>query len=587
MVTSKPLSLAFTLACLFFSAPTFAECQANQQSISQQPMSQQQATEAKGLIELLSQWNLAYYDQGISLVSDGIYDQTLKRFLQLQTCFPELQLPTLTTNKPLKLKHPLVQTGLNKVHSSQAVKDWLTARSHQELWVQPKADGVAVSLVYVNGKLTQAISRGNGELGQDWSEKIKKLPNIPQQINTNLTQVVLQGELVWHLEKHIQANQDSQGARSQIAGFMQRQQTNPEEAKQVEMYVWDWPNSGLSMQAQLNQLVSWGFVRCQGLTQPVKSLNDVKHWQNQWYTQPLFMATDGVVIRQQQRPKAEDWQAKPPSWAIGWKHPAQQAVTHVSKIIYTVGRTGRITPLLELEPFELDQRTISRTSLGSLKNLQSMDVQSGDLVTIKLAGLTIPQLENVLVRSQPRIKTNHPPEDAFHFLSCLQAEAIELSPYQAGCQQQFIARLSWLSSNQALSMQGVGEATWQLLLEEGVLKDLTNWLALTPEQLEKLPSIGEKRSRLLVMNFRQAATKPLEMWLKALGMPPSGSDPLFNEEEAMHWQTLANRSLEDWQGRKGLGAKRAQDLQAFFNDPTIQQQANYLEKMQVIGFSNH
>ncbi|NLW05831.1 MAG: NAD-dependent DNA ligase LigB [Pseudomonadaceae bacterium] len=579
MVTINPPTLAFALVCLFFSSSTFAECQANQQ-----PISQQQATEAKGLIELLSQWNLAYYEQGISLVSDGIYDQTLKRFLQLQTCFPELQLPTLTTNKPLKLKHPLVQTGLNKVHSSQAVKDWLAARSHQELWVQPKADGVAVSLVYGNGKLTQAISRGNGELGQDWTEKAKNLPNIPQQLNTQLAQVVLQGELVWRLENHIQAQQDSQGARSQIAGFMQRQQTNPEQAKQVEMYVWDWPNSGLSMQAQIEQLTSWGFTRSQGLTQPIKSLNDVKHWQNHWYTQPLFMATDGVVIRQQFRPNAKQWQAKPPSWAIAWKHPAQQAVTRVNKIIYTVGRTGRITPLLELEPFELDQRTISRTSLGSLKNLQSMDVQSGDLVTIKLAGLTIPQLENVLVRSQPRIKTNHPSEDSFHFLSCLQAEAIELSPYPKGCEQQFIARLTWLSSKQSLAMQGVGEATWQLLLAEGVLKDLTSWLALTPEQLEKLPSIGKKRSRLLVRNFHLAASKPFTTWLVALGMPPVGSGELFEYGEAAKWQTLAQRSQEEWQARSGVGSKRAEDLQAFFNHPVIKQQIAYLAENGIEGF---
>lgn len=577
IISQLILSLVLIQTTTVYSTTSLINCQTNQQ----------QATETQALAKRLNEWNDAYYQQGASLVSDAIYDQTLQRFTQLQPCFPSIQLTAITGKPSSSVQHPIVQTGLNKVRTSQAVEDWLAARSHQELWVQPKADGVAVTLVYLNGKLNQAISRGNGELGQDWSEKIKKLPNIPQQINTNLTQVVLQGELVWHLEKHIQANQDSQGARSQIAGFMQRQQTNPEEAKQVEMYVWDWPNSSLSMQAQLNQLVSWGFVRSQGLTQPIKSLNDVKHWQNQWYTQPLFMATDGVVIRQQQRPQAEHWQAKPPSWAIAWKHPAQQAVTHVSKIIYTVGRTGRITPLLELEPLELDQRTISRTSLGSLKTLKQMDVQPGDLVTIKLAGLTIPQLEEVLVKSQPREALNHPPETAFHFLSCLQAEAIDESPYPKGCEQQFIARLSWLSSNHALNMQGVGEATWQLLLKEGVLKDLTNWLALTPEQLEKLPSIGEKRSRLLVMNFRQAATQPLEMWLKALGMPPSGSDPLFNGEEAIHWQILANRSLEDWQGRKGLGAKRAQDLQAFFNDPTIQQQANYLEKMQVIGFSNH
>lgn len=579
MPASKLISLVFVLASLIFSTLTFADCSTHQQAISQA-----QAAEAKSLTELLSQWNLAYYEQGVSLVSDDVYDQTLKRFLALQSCFPQLQLPSLTSQQSHKVKHPLVQTGLNKVHSSQALAKWLALHKDKELWVQPKADGVAVSLVYVNGKLTQAISRGNGELGEDWTQKVKKLPNIPQQINTNLPQLVLQGELVWRLEKHIQAKQDSQGARSQIAGFMQRQQTNLEEAKQVDIYIWDWPNSDLTMQAQVKQLTDWGFTRSQGLTQPVKSLKDVKHWQNQWYTQPLFMATDGVVIRQQERPKAENWQAKPPDWAIAWKHPAQQAVTHVKAISYTVGRTGRITPILELEPFELDQRTLSRTSLGSLNKLKQLDLQTGDLVTIQLAGLTIPQLKEVLVRSLPRIKTNHPPENAFHFLSCLKASDIQNSPYPMGCKQQYLARLTWLSSNQGLAMQGVGESTWEALLETGLLVDLTNWLNLTQEQLEKVTGIGIKRSRLLARNFKLAASQPLETWLIALGMPPAGSEKLFGNEETAHWQILANRSLKDWQARSGIGPKRAQDLRDFFHHPLIQHQAKLLAELEVTGF---
>lgn len=564
-----------TFLILSYSTSSLSECTTNPQ----------EHLEAKELMQLLNQWNLAYYEQGISLVTDAVYDQSLQRYFHLQVCYPELNLVALSTQATQQVKHPFAHTGLNKLPTSKAVQQWINERSNQTLWVQPKADGVAVSLVYTNGKLSQAISRGKNGVGQDWTTKVRNLPNVPQQINTHLTQVVLQGELVWRLTNHIQAKQTSQGARSQIAGFMQRQQTDAEEAKKVEVYIWDWPNSGLNMQAQLNQLTRWGFIRSQGLTQPVKNLDEVKHWQNHWYTQPLFMATDGVVLRQQQRPLPETWQEQPPSWAIAWKHPAQQAVTRVSKITYTVGRTGRITPLLELEPFELDQRTISRTSLGSLNKLKQLDVQKGDLVTIQLAGLTLPQLDEVLVRSQPRSKTNHPPEDAFHFLSCLQAKAINKSPYPKGCKQQFIARLTWLSSYQALNMQGISEGTWALLLDAGLLKDLTSWLALTVEDLQPLAGIGTKRSRLLALNFYLARQQPLEVWLSALGMPPSGTDKLFNQQEVKHWQTLAARSLEDWQALSGVGKKRAQDLLEFFNHPVIQEQAGYLAKQGVTGFA--
>ena len=475
------LILVLNYSTTAYSTPSLANCQTNQQ----------QATEAQALAKHLTVWNEAYYQQGISLVSDAIYDQTLQRFTQLQPCFPDIQLPSITGKPSSSLKHPIAQTGLNKVHTSQAIEHWLAQRADQQLWVQPKADGVAVSLVYVNGKLTQAISRGDGAIGQDWTATVQNLPNIPQQISTKLTPVILQGELVWRLENHIQAQQNSQGARSKIAGFMNRQQNNlvnkhATEAQQVELYVWDWPNSGLAMQQQLEQLHHWGFTRSQGLTQPVKSLNAVKHWQNQWYTQPLFMATDGVVIRQQQRPDAQHWRAKPPNWAIGWKHPAQQAVTQVKAISYTVGRTGRITPILELEPIILDQNTVQRASLGGLKNLNKLDVQAGDLVVIQLAGLTIPQLKEVMVRSQPRNQVNPPTEENFHTLSCLQASDIQTSPHPTSCQQQYLARLSWLSAKQGLNMQGISTATWQLLLEQDLLTDLTNWLALTQEQLEPL-----------------------------------------------------------------------------------------------------
>src|SRR5690554_6685067 len=567
-----------------YSSFSFAECQTNPQQTNQQ------LAEAQALAKRLNEWNKTYYQQGVSLVSDAIYDQTLERFTQLQPCFPTIQLASITGKPTSSVKHSIVQTGLNKVHSSQAVEQWLSERANQQLWVQPKADGVAVSLVYLKGKLTQAISRGDGVIGQDWTAKVRNLPNSPRHISTDLTQVILQGELVWRLENYIQAQQDSQGARSKVSGFMNRKPSSLDrvsqaEAQQIEIYVWDWPNSDLTMQQQLEQLNQWGFKRSQGLTQPVTSLNDVKYWQNQWYTQPFFMATDGVVIRQQQRPKAENWQAKPPNWAIAWKHPALEAVTRVSKVIYTVGRTGRITPLLELEPFELDQRTISRTSLGSLNKLKQLDVQKGDLVTIQLAGLTLPQLEEVLVRTQPRIKPKHPSEKNFHSLSCLQTSDLNNSPNPAACQQQFIARLAWLSSKQGLNMQGVGESTWEALLEAGLLADLTNWLNLTQEQLEQVSGLGKKRSRFLTRSFKLAANHPFTTWLVALGMPPAGNEQLFKVGEIANWQTLANRSLEEWQALSGVGKKRAQDLLEFFNHPVIQEQADYLAKQGVTGFA--
>lgn len=570
------LLLSILFSKVFAACPNWSPHQAEQ--------------ELHQLATQLELWDQAYYLQGQSLVSDAIYDQSRQNFYLWQSCFklPHITLSSIPTGNNNHLQHPVVQTGLDKVHHLDEVAQWLNLRRGQSFWVQPKADGVAVTLVYQQGQLVQAISRGDGVQGQDWTARVLELSAIPARLDTSLPNVVLQGELVMRLHKHQQSRDGGQNARSRVAGLMQRQQITDEEKHLVDIFVWDWANSQQTMQQRLQQLTRWGFVHSETLTHPITQLSEVEHWRNHWYHSPLFMATDGLVLRQEQQTPAEHREAKPPLWAVAWKYPPAEALAEISAIHFRVGRTGQITPLLEIHPVQLDDRQIQRVSLGSLSRWQQLDLQPGDRIVIRLAGSTIPQFQQRLQRGIHRDDqaVKPPPAEVFHALSCLSRQDIKLSADPAGCRQQFLARLTYLSSSEGLNMQGVAEQSWALLFDQGLIHELTDWLDLTSAQLQTLPSVGEKRAEQLLSAFTATKHSELPRWLVALGMPPSGSEPLFSAGEKVHWQTLVQRSPADWQQRRGIGAVRAAALQQFFHHPQIQQQALRLQHQGVEGFAD-
>lgn len=278
-----------------------------------------------------------------------------------------------------------------------------------------------------------------------------------------------------------------------------------------------------------------------------------------------------MVLRQSQRPPAERWQARAPYWAIAWKYPFAQALAEVRRVNFKVGRTGRITPVLELKSVMLDDREIKRVSAGSFKRWQDLDIRPGDQVAISLAGLTIPRLDSVVLRATERTDLNIPRADDFHALSCWQPTP--------GCESQFLARLTWLSSKQGLAMQHVGRGTWEKLLETGHLNNLLDWLTLDAPELAKIAGFGERSSTRLMHSFHNARQQPFAQWLKALGLPPTGQAQLADS-----WQALAQRDTEQWQAEAGIGPGRAAQLSAFFRDPQVLALSEILQAAGIDGF---
>lgn len=522
--------------------------------------------ESQALSAQVAAWDHAYHDQGEALIDDALYDQAVARLADWQACLgetPDHQPLTRITSTRGSLAHPYAQTGLEKT-DDDGVRRFSSRRDN--LWIQPKVDGVAVTLRYHEGELVEAVSRGDGERGQDWTARVRQLPAVPTTLPAPLSGV-LQGELYWRLTDHVQSRDPATGARGKVAGAMAQQAPTAQTRAQIGLFVWGWPDGPTDMTERLAQLSALGFDTAD-YTHRLDDRRDAADWRERWFNSELPFATDGVVLKQGERPGVRQWSSSPPEWAVAWKYPAQQVLAQVRGIEFRVGRTGRVTPLVWLDPEMLEGRRISRVSLGSLARWESLDVRPGDQVAITLAGLTIPQLTEVVWHTQERVPVSPPSPERYHLLSCFEK--------RPGCDAQLLARLGYLGER--LGMQGVGEGTWQSLMEAGVVTQLLDWLKVEPHQLQKAYGIGEATAEALMTQFRQARTASFDDWLEALGMPPGGS------EHSGDWATLSGLDRADWQAVPGVGPVRADALVAFFSHPQVQHMAARLHDAGIDGF---
>jgi DNA ligase (NAD+) len=522
--------------------------------------------------EQLDAWNRAYRKHGRSPIDDEIYDQLLQRYETLRACFPALASKPEQLGNTGAARAAVVQTGLAKLTDVDAVAEWMRARGADDLWVQPKADGVALTLLYIDGQLHSATSRGDGVRGSDWTEQVRRMAAVPTHLQHAPARVVLQGELVWRLPGHRQASTGGVGARSKVAGALARGELDTDTAARIGLFVWDWPDGPDDMQSRLDGLAAMGLGESVTLTQRVHTPQDVAKWRAHWYRTELSFATDGIVMRQGHRPPASTWVATPPAWAVAWKYPPAKVVATVIGVDFRQGRSGRMDAVLQLEPITLDDRTVRRVLLGSLSRWKALDVRPGDQVAVALAGLTIPRFDGVVMRARERVDVPIPSSRLDDALTCWEPVS--------GCEKQFLARLVWLSGKQGLMIDGMGERNWRMLIDAGLIRGMLDWMSLTPSQLQAVPGIGRTRATAWVGAFERARQRDFATWLRSLGMPPAGDIRLSN------WEAGVSMTEQAWQQHPGVGPVRARKLKAFFEHPQVQLLAKQLHEAGVDGFQD-
>ncbi|MGR7196500.1 NAD-dependent DNA ligase LigB [Klebsiella aerogenes] len=519
----------------------------------------------------IADWKEAYWQQGSSGVSDEVYDMLSARLAQWRRCFGEKAPPEDELPPPRgEVKHPIAHTGVRKLPDATSVGRWM--RDKTDLWVQPKVDGVAVTLVYRGGRFIRAISRGDGLAGEDWTAKVRQIPGVPLTTSGALVNSVLQGEIFQRREGHIQKRMGGMNSRARVAGILMRKAPSAA-LSTLGVFIWAWPDGPARMSTRLALLADGGFPVAQRYSHPVKDWQQAAAWRERWFTSPLPFVTDGIVIRAQKEPAGDGWLPGQGGWVVAWKYQPVSQVAEVSTIQFAIGRSGKIAVVAHLQPIKLDDKLVRRVNVGSVARWRQLDLAPGDQILVSLAGQGIPRLDSVVWRASQR-EAPQPPSPRFHSLTCYFASS--------ECAGQFLSRLVWLSSKPVLDIAGAGEALWRTLMDDRRMAHLFSWLALTPEQLQSVPGITSKRGLRLWHQFNLTREQPFIRWVLALGVPIPQSAQVSVAAE--NWQLLRERNESQWRQLPGVGQERARQLVAFLQNPDIAALAQWLSGQRIPGF---
>ena len=554
--------MAILISILCWQSSAWAVCPAWSPARAQEEISRLQ--------QQIKQWGDDYWKEGKSEVEDGVYDQLSARLTQWQRCFGnetrDVMMPPLNG----AVMHPVAHTGVRKMADKNALSLWMRERS--DLWVQPKVDGVAVTLVYRDGKLNKAISRGNGLKGEDWTQKVRLISAVPQTVSGPLANSTLQGEIFLKRKGHIQQQMGGINARAKVAGLMMRQ-GNSDTLNSLAVFVWAWPDGSHLMTDRLKDLATAGFTLTQTYTRAVKNADEVAHVRNEWWKAKLPFVTDGVVVRGAKEPESRHWLPGQAEWLVAWKYQPVAQVAEVKAIQFAVGKSGKISVVASLVPVMLDDKKVQRVNIGSVRRWQEWDIAPGDQILVSLAGQGIPRIDDVVWRGAERTKPT-PPENRFNSLTCYFASDV--------CQEQFISRLVWLGSKQVLGLDGIGEAGWRALHQTHRFEHIFSWLLLTPEQLQNTPGIAKSKSAQLWHQFNLARQQPFTRWVMAMGIPLTRA--ALNASDERSWSQLLFSTEQFWQQLPGTGSGRARQVIEWKENAQIKKLGSWLAAQQITGF---
>ncbi|HHV8504097.1 TPA: NAD-dependent DNA ligase LigB [Escherichia coli] len=554
--------MAILISILCWQSSVWAVCPAWSPARAQEEISRLQ--------QQIKQWDDDYWKEGKSEVEDGVYDQLSARLTQWQRCFGnetrDVMIPPLNG----AVMHPVAHTGVRKMADKNALSLWMRERS--DLWVQPKVDGVAVTLVYRDGKLNKAISRGNGLKGEDWTQKVRLISAVPQTVSGPLANSTLQGEIFLKRKGHIQQQMGGINARAKVAGLMMRQ-GNSDTLNSLAVFVWAWPDGPHLMTDRLKDLATAGFTLTQTYTRAVKNADEVAHVRNEWWKAKLPFVTDGVVVRAAKEPESRHWLPGQAEWLVAWKYQPVAQVAEVKAIQFAVSKSGKISVVASLVPVMLDDKKVQRVNIGSVRRWQEWDIAPGDQILVSLAGQGIPRIDDVVWRGAERTKPT-PPENRFNSLTCYFASDV--------CQEQFISRLVWLGSKQVLGLDGIGEAGWRALHQTHRFEHIFSWLLLTPEQLQNTPGIAKSKSAQLWHQFNLARQQPFTRWVMAMGIPLTRA--ALNASDERSWSQLLFSTEQFWQQLPGTGSGRARQVIEWKENAQIKKLGSWLAAQQITGF---
>lgn len=563
--------------------------------------------EIKRLREEIERYNYYYYSMNESLISDVEYDKLLKNLEKLEKENPQFAnelSPSVNVGSSLKdtkfekVTHKSPMLSLSNSYNIGDIEDFMkraekiilqerSGKTKIDYVLEVKLDGLSISVTYEKGKLVKAVTRGDGIIGEDVTENVMQIKSVPKFLKENID-IEVRGEIVLPISKFHELNKKRMeegeeifaNPRNAASGTLRQIDAEIVKERGLDCYFYFIVDSEkynlLTHKDALDYIERLG-LKTTGIGEVVESAEELEKRIEFWGTEreKLDYETDGMVIKVN---SLELWNilgstTKSPRWAIAYKFPAKQVSTKLLDITWQVGRTGKVTPVAELEEVEVSGSRVKRASLHNFDEIERKDIRIGDRVIIEKAAEIIPQV----VKSIKEVRTGEekivvPPVNCPICNSVLEKEEglVDLKCTNKHCMGKVQGKIEYFVSRDGMNIIGLGERIIERFLELGFIKDITDIYNLKNfrQDIAGLEKMGEKSVENLLNSIEESKKRDYSKTLYALGIPYVGKF-LGNllAEKSKNIETLMEMTEEELLMIDGVGEKVAKSVYSFMREP--------------------
>lgn len=554
------------------------------------------------LREELHQHNYNYYVLNAPTISDKEFDDKMRLLQDLEKLHPEMydpNSPTMRVGSDLskdfkQVYHQYPMLSLGNTYSESEVTDFynrvceLLGSEDFEICCELKFDGTSISLIYEDGKLLQAVTRGDGEKGDDVTDNVKTIRSIPLVLHGDYPQrFEIRGEILmpWVVFEELNREREAReeplfaNPRNAASGTLKLQNSSVVASRKLDAYLYYLLGEQVPCDGHyenMQKAASWGFKISEHMRK-VKTLQEVFNFINYWDTERknLPVATDGIVLKvnslRQQRHLG--FTAKSPRWAIAYKFQAERALTRLNQVTFQVGRTGVITPVANLDPVQLSGTIVKRASLHNADIIEGLDLHIGDMVYVEKGGEIIPKITGVDVDSRgfmlgDKVKFISRCPECGTPLVRFEGEAAHYCPNDAGCPPQIKGKIEHFISRKAMAIDGLGPETVDMFYQIGLVHNVADLYSLRALDIRGLDRMGDKSAVRIVHGIADSKQVPFERVLFALGIRFVGETAAKKLAKAFgSIEALEVATKEQLMEVDEIGEKIAQSVVTYFDLP--------------------
>ncbi|WP_288179964.1 NAD-dependent DNA ligase LigA [Bacteroides sp. CAG:633] len=560
----------------------------------------------------LHRHNYNYYVLNAPEISDKQFDDMMRELQDLEKEHPEYQdenSPTMRVGSDInknftQVAHKYPMLSLGNTYSESEVAEFYervkkALNEDFEICCELKYDGTSISLTYEDGKLIRAVTRGDGEKGDDVTDNVKTIRCIPLVLHGNYPpSFEIRGEILmpWVVFEELNREKEAReeplfaNPRNAASGTLKLQNSAIVASRKLDSYLYYLLGENLPCDGHYENLqtaAQWGFKISEHMKK-AHTLQEVMDYINYWDTERknLPVATDGIVLKVNslRQQKNLGYTAKSPRWAIAYKFQAERALTRLNKVTYQVGRTGAITPVANLDPVQLSGTIVKRASLHNADIIEGLDLHIGDMVYVEKGGEIIPKITGVdkeartmLIGEKVKFITRCP--ECGSQLIRYEGEAAHYCPNETACPPQIKGKIEHFISRRAMNIDGLGPETVDMFYRKGLIANAADLYTLTADDIKDLERMGEKSADNIIKGIASSKEVPFERVLFALGIRFVGetvakkiakSFANIEELEQADMATLTN--IDE------IGEKIAQSIVSYFANASNRQLVERLKE---------